>query len=315
MTTANKRVGRAAVVDFTVGANPSNTAKIQEAFIKEIQRRLRNVRGVLRRSVGYENDALKLSANLDDRDVFTFPREVSFTEQFKEWLREALKTDLSLEQVREGEHWTAEFLENAYVRGTQTAQGRLMQAGLSVTADAPADILERPIAVSQLRDIYTRAFENLQGISKTMAQQVRETLTTGIAQGWNPRKMARNMNEEITELTRTRAVTLARTETIESHATATLDEYERTDPDLAVSHGAFQTAADEDVCPFCRKIDDVPLTIDEMRSTATRFRGQIYRAKPAAHPNCRCSVIPKIGVDNATLAPLRERVPGSLINQ
>jgi len=313
MTTANKRVGRDATVDLTVGTDPSNTASIQEAFVRAIQKRLREVRGVVRRSVGYQNDALNLTSNVDEREAFDFPREITFTEQFREWLREALDTGLSLRAVRAGEHWSAEFLEDAYITGAQAAQGRLMQAGASLTASRPESIIDRPVAVQQLRDIYTRAFENLEGISTDMATTVRETLTEGITLGWNPRKMARKMNEDITQLTRTRAVTLARTETIESHATATLDEYERAREDVGVRHSAFLTAKDGSVCPFCRRIEDNVLTIDEMRSTTTRFRGQIYRAKPAAHPNCRCSVVPKIGVGSDELAPLRERVPGDIL--
>lgn len=309
--TANKTIGG---VQYTKGRDPSNTAQIQIEFIKELQRRFKRVRGRIRNRVGYQNDALTLRSNADETDVFlTDPEKVDqFIKQLREWLREEVLEIVDPIRVQNGQHWTRDYLQNAYVAGAQTAQGRLMQAGVSLTADGSDEILERAVSVRQLQDIYTRAFENLQGITDDMAREVRTTLTRGIAEGWNPKKMASELNREIRSMTRTRAVTLARTETIHSHTEATLNEYERAGVD-GVSHTSRMHAHDDDVCLFCRVTGGETYTLREFRDVSARFQGSVYRLAPPSHPNCRCSPMPAMGVGE--LPPLEERVPGTILSR
>jgi SPP1 gp7 family putative phage head morphogenesis protein len=289
---------------------------VEEEFLKEIRRRFRRLRGLVRRTVGYENDAFDLRANADEREAFDFPTDRSKTAAFMRWLRGAIRDEvlepMPWPDVREGRHWTAQYLRSAFVRGVNQSTGLLFQQGASVENIPDDEITSRPIFASTLRDLYTRTYENLQAISEADAQDIRETLTQGFAEGVNPREMARRLTSEVRTLQRTRAETLARTETINAHSEGTLRNYERAGVD-AVSHGEWQATQDDDTCAFCRRLSGAELTIDEMRSGAVEWRGQVYRLSPPSHPNGRCVILPSIGGSPPT-SPLAERVPGTVLS-
>lgn len=320
-TTANEEVGP---VTLTKGADPSGTHSIQRAFVREFLRRFRRVRGLVRATVGYENDALFLAEdakppgiriNAEPEEAFDFPTEkgriAAFIRVLREWFNEEVIEPVTPTEVRNGAHWTAEFLENAYVTGVNKAEGRLMQKGVSVTASDPAEALSRPVAVSQLRQIYTRVYEDLQDITDDAAQIIRDELTEAIRDGENPRKVATRINDEIQDITNRRAVTLARTEIIDSHADAAVNTYERAGAEV-VSHTSRLTAKDARVCAFCRALDEVPFTLDEFQSVTVQWGSQTMRVGVTAHPNGRCSPVPEIGLSPGELPPLEERIPDSI---
>ena len=312
--TANESVGHSGVT-LTKGRDPSNTHEIQKALLRELQRRLREVRGAIRRTVGYENDALRLSSNVDDTEAYDFPtqdaRVQAFIRELREWLREAIVGEATATtQIRSGDHWISEYVDSAYQVGAQAAEGRLMQAGLGIEASDPEDLLRRPVAQRQLADIYARAFENLQGVAEDAAQELRETLTGGVAKGLNPRDMAAALNKELDSIERSRLSTIARTEVVRSHSQAALNVYESNDASV-VSHSSRMTAKDASVCAFCRALDGVPFSLSEFQNVVVSWGGQPYRIGVPAHPNGRCSPMPEIGIDADGLDPLDERIPNS----
>ncbi|WP_455448301.1 phage minor head protein [Natrinema thermotolerans] len=288
---------------------------VEEQFLEEMRRRWEKVRGLVRRTVGYKNDAFGLRANADEQEAFDFPSERGKTKGFVRWLRQALRDEvlepIDTDAVADGGHWTAAYIRSAVVRGSNQATGLLFQRGASVENIPDAELLERPIYAKTLRDLYTRAYENLQSVTEDAAPQVRETVTEGFAKGWNPRKMARELTSEIRDIQRTQAETLARTETIHAHSESTLTTYERAGVDT-VSHGEWQATQDDRTCSFCRRLSDAELAIDEMRSAAVEWHGKIYRLQPPAHPNGRCVILPSVGGEPPT-SPLAERVPGTVI--
>jgi hypothetical protein len=314
MATANEQVGHSDVT-LTKGRDASNTHSIQRALLREFQRRLRDVRGAIRRTVGYENDALQLRANADAEEAYDFPtreaRVRAFMRDLRRWLREALVGEVTAQtRIENGDHWLAEYIREAYQVGLSTAEGRLLQAGVSLTPSDVEDALRRPITQRQLAELYGRAFENLTDVSEAAAQQLRETLTGGIAAGKNPRELASLLNEELTAIERSRLATIARTEVIRSHADAALDTYEQHGTDV-VGHTSRLTAKDASVCAFCRALDGIPFTLSEFRSVTVSWGGQSRRIGVPAHPNGRCSPVPEIGLSADDLDPLSERIPDS----
>jgi SPP1 gp7 family putative phage head morphogenesis protein len=288
---------------------------VEEQFLKEVRRRFRRVRGLVRRTVGYENDAFGLRANADEREAFDFPTDRGKLEQFVRWLRQALRDEvlepIDRDAVPEGEHWTAAYIRSAVVRGVNQSTGLLFQEGASVENIPNEEIVRRPIFAQTLRDLYTRVYENLESVTEEAAPQVRETVTEGFAKGWNPKKMARELTSEIRTIQRTRAETLARTETIEAHSEATLRNYERAGVNT-VSHGEWSIGG-ANICPFCRRLNGAELTLEEMATGAVEWRGQVYRLKPPAHPNGKCVILPAIGGSPPT-SPLADRVPGTVLS-
>lgn len=320
-TTANEQL---AGITLTKGQNPSNTHAIQREFIREIQRRLKQIRGLIRKTIGYKNDALhlkqqtqpsSLQVNAEPKESFDFPTEQgrirAFMRVLRGWLREEVLGTVDTSKIQDGEHWTGKYLRNAYVTGVQLAEGRLMQEGVSITASEREAILDRPISIRQLQDIYTRAYSNLKDITDDMAGVIRRELTEGIREGENPRKVASRINREIQDITHTRAVTLARTETMRSHADATLRTYEQAGVDV-VNHTSRLTAQDQRVCPFCRALEGIPFTLTEFASGTVQWGTQTMRLGIPAHPNGRCSPMPEVGLDGDELEPLEDRVPDSI---
>lgn len=314
-------VSQSQTANATQSGDPTNTQQLRLAFRKEIRRRFRRVRGLIRQTVGYENDALRLSqsANAEPPDAFTFDSDQGRIEQFYRWLsqtlREVVLGPVEPARLRRGEHWTAEYIRRGYLVGWHQGTGLLFQQGASVTRRDDADILNLPIPQQQLQQLYTRTFEQLDGITNDAADTIRGELTRGLRDGWNPRKMARRLTKELRSLQHTRAETLARTELINSHSTATLDRYEDADVTV-VSHGEWATADDDRVCAICQALEGGEFTTQEMRDTAFEMEGVSFsvRLRPPAHPNGRCVILPVVGGEPPS-TPLSERLPDAPVQQ
>jgi SPP1 gp7 family putative phage head morphogenesis protein len=291
--------------------DPTNTEGIREAFIKEVRRRFRRVRGAVREAVGYEDDVLHLSddARLADADdVERFASDEGKTAAFMAWVVEKVRTEvlepMSPRAVQNGEHWTATYIRSAYARGWENARARLRNEGVAV--EEAEDIFRLGVPQRQLRRLYTRAFENLASYPDSGSlEPVRETLTQGLAEGVNPKEMARRLTKQVRSFQRTHAEVLARTEIINSYAEATLDRYERAGVDGVTVSGEFATADDSRVCPICDSIEGAEFAADEMRTATFTFDpssdpdavpsdGGTYPVKPPVHPRCRCTILPVV---------------------
>lgn len=312
--TANEKVGHSGAT-LTKGRDPSNTHSIQRALLRELQRRLREVRGAIRSTIGYENDALGLTGNADAKEAYDYPkleqRAQAFIRDLRSWLRQALVGDTTATtRIRNGDHWLSEYVDEAYQVGASAAEGRLMQVGLSLEPSDPQELLRRPVAQRQLADLYARAFENLQGVTDDAAQQLREQLTGGIAKGLNPRDITKALNSELESIERSRLAATVQTEIIRSHSDAAIDVYESNSAEV-VSHSSRLTAKDASVCAFCRALEDVPFTLSEFRSATVLWGGQPYHIGIPSHPRDRCSPMPEIGLSADDLDPLEERIPNT----
>lgn len=291
-------------------ATPSGTNSIQQRFLRDVEQRARIVRGFVRRTVGYENDALNLTqaARLaEDRESFGRLPPGQLARRFEDWFRDVLRDELlavsAMTAVRAGEHWTSQYIREAYLQAWQQATGRLMQTGVSTSVMEPQAVIQLPVPKRQLRRLYQRAYSNLEDITDDMGQTIREELTRGLARGENPRTMASRLNGEIENITNSRLQTLARTEVIHSHTEATLDRYERAGVDL-VQHGEWASADDDRVCPICSFLDGNEYPIPEFRTGSFQFdpsedepdhlAGE-YPLSPPTHPNCRCTILPVVG--------------------
>jgi SPP1 gp7 family putative phage head morphogenesis protein len=287
-------------------AQPSGTEAIEEDFLRAVNRRARTVRGLVRRTVGYENDALGLRQDArlaEDREHFpTSSRIRGFSEWFQTVLRDELLEPLSFDKVADGDHWSSEFIRRAYLSAWEQAGGQLRSEGFGAEVMGVEAVIQLPASRRQLRRLYQRTYRNLRGISTDMAETIRRELTRGLAAGENPRKMARRLNKEIGDVTRTRLETLARTEVIHSHTTATLDRFERAGAET-VQHGEWADADDSRVCPICSFLDGNEYSISEFRTETFEFEPSegepdhlagTYPLAPPAHPNCRCTILPVI---------------------
>ncbi|SFR42175.1 phage putative head morphogenesis protein, SPP1 gp7 family [Halogeometricum rufum] len=292
-------------------ADPTGTRALRQDFVREIRRRFGRLRGLIRRTVGYEHDAFGLTANdSEPTERYDFPTRQEMVRQFERDLQQWIN-DMILERVPQGTlasggHWTGGYVKAAYKQGWSGAAGRLRQQGVDVPDREFDELGNLPIPTRQLRELYRRAFENLRGITREMAQPLRRELTKGLAQGQNPRKIADRITKEVRTIQRTRAETLARTEVINSYSTASLDRYEDAGVET-VSHGEWSTAGDSRVCPICKRLDGREFSISEMRTGTFQITADelgddepdslagAYRLQPPCHPNGRCAILPVVG--------------------
>ena len=296
---------------------PDPTRDHREDFLAAIRERFRDVREAISRWVDDEDIfGLRTDSNApataaespdDAPDVFRFQTDSAKVAAFLSWLGDRVQQDVlepaDREAIRNGEHWTADLLRPAYVQAWQQGRSRLRTAGVSVgPPDDVDDIFQLPVAERDLRRIYTRTYENLQSVTADAADPVRETLTEGLDKGWNPRRTARELDEEIESLQRTQAETLARTETVNTYTEGTISRYKRAGVDT-VQHGEWADAGDSRVCPICSTLDgrEIPLaTIDSETFTYSPDGDEpdslagTYGLKPPIHPNGRCVLVPVV---------------------
>lgn len=291
-------------------ADPTGTRTIRERrFVPELRRRFRRVRGLVRTTVGYENDALQLAGNAEPADVFDFPTDAQKEAAFQRWLQQALEDEVlapvGTMATRNGQHYTAKYVRAAYSKALRDADRRLKQEGIQVPgSDESIEATVRaPIHERTLQRLYTRTFENLEGITDDTAVVLRDELTRGLAEGKNPREVARRLTGELETITRTRADVLARTETINAYTEGTLRRYEEMGADAVTVTAEWSTAGDNRVCPICETLEGQTFTIREARTETFEFTpgeddieslaGE-YPVKPPAHPQCRCAFLPAV---------------------
>jgi SPP1 gp7 family putative phage head morphogenesis protein len=295
-----------------LSGDPTNTVGIRQQFLREVRQLFRSFRGRIRRLVGYDEDRFNLRQNsqlAEPEDIERFPTDQQKIRVFAEWLRDWLSENIlqaiPREAVVAGDHWTAEYIRSAYRRGWEDTTERLQNAG--VPAEEVGDIFALGVPKQQLAQLFARTYDNLASVTTDAVPLVRKMLSTGLAEGVNPREMARRLTNEIETLQKTQAEVLARTEIINSYSTASLDRYDRSKTDGVKVSGEFATADDERVCPICEALEGETYSTDAMREETFEFDAEQsdhpdavpslsgeYRVQPPVHPQCRCCILPVI---------------------
>lgn len=272
--------------------DPTRTIILRRAFARAIRRRFNNLKSQIRNLI-ITLDAFGLG---DENPIFNqSPREFAFLtdpqkiQAFRRWLAEQVEAGILTTDAL-GQPWTAEFIEDAYRRGRGRAFTDVNRRNLEPISDFFAGSREEflrsafsnPETVSKVQLLATRSFEELRGVTETMAQRLNRELANGIIRGDNPRTVARNMTEAIDGLTRQRAELIARTEIVHAHAEGQLDGLEDLGIEEVTPAVEWTTAGDDRVCPRCAANDGEVFTIKQARGLIP------------LHPNCRCAWLPAL---------------------
>lgn len=266
--------------------DPTNTRVLREReFIPAFTKRFEWLKGEIRTKVGYDEDFFSLRASYVTADDYTYPVDPQAKDEFQTWLEKKINDGIleptSRRQLRNGEHYTGRYIRSAAERGWDDAAQKLEQQGIDVTPEDLQSTFEMGVGEQQLQDAYTRTFDDLKNITDDMQTEIRRTLTRGLAEGWNPRKMATEMNGRV-DVSLTRARRLARTEVIRNYNEAALTRFERNNISEVGGKAEWSTAGDSRVCPICAALDGSVYSIK-------KARGRIPQ-----HPNCRCTWLPVI---------------------
>jgi len=213
--------------------------------------------------------------------VYTYPRAADKASAFMRWL--AIQEDAGvLEVLRlEGRSvvahtgWQNTYIKRSYVKGVEWAELRMQELGLVPvdSAQAIGAVLSAPVHADALGLMFTRAFDQLNGITQTMSQQISRVLVEGMVAGKGPRQIATMMAGRVEGIGIARARTLARTETAFAQSEASLNRY--TDYRVSKVFWIFGGGP----CPqnICPPNNGVEFTIAEA-----------HGMQPA-HPNCQCA--------------------------
>lgn len=302
---------------FNRGGDDTGTYTHQSQFAARLRGVLSRINARIREAVAEEDlFGLRDEALADDvpEEVFRFETTQRKLAGFMAWLRDQLDSQY-LEVVGPDRN---QFIRAAYAQGIRTAQQNLGDLDVSFSRPDMDELLGRPVHRTALQTLYTRTYEELSEVSNDVAEAVRDELVTGLRDGQNPRKIARNLTSRVDSIGKHRSTLIARSEIMNAHSESSISRYEevsqQSDTDIGLRHGEWQDSSDGRVCAFCRRLSGAQLTFNEMRNTTVRFRGDIYRLMPPSHIQGRCIVKPSIGIDPESLAPLSERVPGQVVS-
>lgn len=268
--------------------DPSRTATARNRAAASMRSRLL---AVGRRAATFIDDEDAFGLKGHQPFVFNEPKQFQFQQDpekiaaFLAWLQgEIAKGVLESEKPLE-DNWLNGFVGSAYKKGVVRAFTEAKPAGLAKPlfyAGKKAQFLESsfaaPEAVSKLKLIYTRSYNQLKGITDDMAGKISRVLADGLAHGTGPLKISRNLLDEVEGISRKRAELLARTEIIYAHAEGQLDSLEALGLDNIRLSVEWMTAGNP--CPKCAV-----------------YAGQVFTIKEARgliplHPNCRCAWSP-----------------------
>lgn len=273
-----------------LASDPTRMTTLRNAFIADMNRRFKALQKSVTFAVGTQ-DALGLNDEpleinqAPGRKAWAFMTDSQKLDAFNLWFKGEIEQEILTVEGAFGEPWTNQYVGSAYRKGSIRAytdtKKETNASSLDFYNGSKEQFLEsafnQPERVEKLRFLYTRTFEELKGISNAMSQQVSRTLAQGIANGLGAEEVARRLDNTISGINRTRARVLARTELVAAHSEGQLDSFE----DLGITHVGvmveWSTAGDDKVCPLCRPLEGVVLTIREAR-------GMIPR-----HAQCRCA--------------------------
>lgn len=285
--------------------DPSRTTTLRRDFIADINKRFLWLRGQVLALVVREDafglrdsssasslpgpldnalGVLSLSISVNRR--FAFETDPQKLESFQTWLQE--RVDEGILETGTTPPWTAKYIDSAYRKGALRAYTDVHARELAQRPDfyagSRAQFLESsfgaPERLSKIQLLATRTYDKLKTVPAGMAGETSRIMSDGLAHGWGPAKVARELNKSIDGFNRVNARRIARTEIIHAHAEGQLDSFDEMGLEEVTVMAEWATAKDDLVCPLCLPLDGVVLTVKEARGILPR------------HPNCRCCWLP-----------------------
>ncbi len=278
--------------------DPTRTLSIRRRFINDLNRRFNALIREINEAI-IKNDVFGLRSPVVLQSTprqFAFTRDADKVRAFMDWL------DIQEEKFifsggaggiqrigRQGANWTDTYIRSAYQRGIARARVELKRAGADIPTafgkDAGGEIIaafNQPIHIDRAELAFTRTFRGLKTVVDRMDGEISQRLAQGLIEGRNPNEIARSITGFIKNKSMTDARTLARTEVIRAHHSATIAEYRRAGIEGVTVRAEWFTAGDDRVCPDCEALEGAIFTLDEIE-------GMI-----PLHPNCRCIALPVV---------------------
>ena len=274
--------------------DPSRTTMLRKKYMADMERRFAAVSRAIQELI-VKDDALGLVTSEPltfqqqvPRQAYRFLTDANKVKSYRKWLQQQIDANILTVDAVSGKPWTATYAESAYRKGMSRAYTQIHSTELAESIDfyegSKAQFLKdafaQPAVLSKIELMYTRAFDELKGVTAAMGQQMSRILANGLIKGDGPRAIARELRRNVSNMTKQRALTIARTEVIMVHAEGQLDAFEMLGVEEVGVMAEWLTAGDDRVCEECGALEGQVFTVDEAR-------GMI-----PLHPNCRCAWTP-----------------------
>jgi len=265
--------------------DPTRTTMLRTAFAAELTRRLKALAREIYKLV-VEEDAFGLSQPVANVGRWQFATNDQKLDEFNRWLQTQI--DSKVIALRGGSDiFSAKYVDSAYRKGLVNAFIAVKKKDMIKDPDyykkSQAEFLTTafaaPETVSKVKLLATRSYEDLKGMTNTMATQMSRTLADGLIHGRGAMAIARDLSKRV-DISIGRARTIARTEIIFAHAQGQLDAFTELGVEEVGVMAEWSTAGDDRVCPQCEELEGVVMTVEEAQGLIPR------------HPNCRCTWIP-----------------------
>jgi SPP1 gp7 family putative phage head morphogenesis protein len=293
--------------------DPTGTTKIRQRFERELVRRFERLKRLIREAIvdldvlglkeqptlaqqlgtalftqAYQQPQLRDAVPALAREAFKFNRSGQKVTGFMNWLYEAQADGIlgvtlgTPNALASQQAWSNVYIDTAYQKGIRDAAREMGSGGVDLPSGFVSGGLNRPVHADRVGLIYTRTYNELEGITDTMASQISRVLAQGIAEGRGVQDIARRLANRVDKIGIERARVLARTEVIAAHAQATINSYKEMEIEGVTVRAEWATAGDDAVCPQCEDLEGQVFTIEQAE-------GMI-----PLHPNCRCAFLPVI---------------------
>ena len=292
-------------------SDPTRTIVLRYQFISQVNKRFRDLKGAINRLLTKDNflEPVKLTEYLPQFPLaiispgiipiglaakYEYLRADVKVEQFMDWLRDQESQGILEFFYRPGglrrgqsQAWTDMYIRSSYQKGIAQARADLRIAGADIPGfqqipGGVSGVFNQPFHVDRVALIYTRCFNGMKGITEAMNGQLSRELALGMAEGQSPYQIARRINKKVDDIGIVRGRLIARTEVIQSHNEAALNEYERAEIEIG-----------ETV-----KVKWIATMDDRVRPKHAKWHNNIYERSVArgmlGEPNCRCGLAPWI---------------------
>lgn len=256
--------------------DPTRTNLLRAKFTRDMENRFNRLTHQINDYIN-KKDALTLNA-------FEFTSLPSKLDAYKKWLLEQVNKGLLITNDKQ-KPWTDEYIESSYKQAATRAYADVKKQGATEAFKKEfASSFSLPVTQQRLQLLFTRAFDQLKGVTQAMGNAMSRVLGDSLAHGLGARDAAKLLIQEV-GLAKQRALTVARTELIHAYAEGQLDTFDKlgiTELGVEVEH---LTAGDDRVCPKCAALNG------KIYKSVAEARGVI-----PVHPNCRCAWVPYVDV-------------------
>ena len=213
---------------------------------------------------------------------YEYERSAEKSDEFMHWLDQMVEEHVLTVEYRPDfispapiKLWSDVYVLSAYQSGIAQARRDLSGIGAKIPDQGPVSTaFHQPFHADRVALAYTRTFNGMKGLTDAMKSQMSRVLAQGMAEGRGITHIARQLQDRVEKIGKTRARLIARTEIIQAHNEAAINEFK-----------ALENIVGEEI-----KVQWWTALDERVRPRHSVWHGKIYTKKKArtmlGEPNC-----------------------------